>query len=108
LDVTVKADTIYISQPISIHYRLTLVGRVVAITQPISMTMTSALLFESPTIESWTYSEKQIHLDDQISMRERRFGLVDILDENVERSFDQSSCQPAVIPAALENVRHLQ
>jgi hypothetical protein len=41
-------------------------------------------------------------------MRERRFGLVDILDENVERSFDQSSCQPGVIPAALENVRHLK
>ncbi len=102
-----KADTIHISQPLTIHYRLRLVGRVVAVTHPITMNMTSAFLFGLQPVEPWTYSEKHIYIDDQITMRERQFGLVEILDENVEIAFEQGYCQPAVISATTENVSFL-
>jgi hypothetical protein len=36
-------------------------------------------------IEPYTYSEKQIYLDDGLTLRERKFGLVEIIDENVAR-----------------------
>jgi hypothetical protein len=32
--------------------------------------------FSSSPIETWTYSEKLVYLDDGLTMKERRFGLV--------------------------------
>ena len=102
--MTIKADTIHISQPISIHYKLRLLARVVAITQPITMNITSADLFGSAGIEPWTYSEKLVYLDDGLTVRERKFGLVEILEEDIARSLDKISCEPAVLPASVEKV----
>jgi hypothetical protein len=103
--VTIKADTIYTSQPMSIHYKLQLVARVVAIDHPITMIMTSAFVFSPTPIESWTYSEKLINLADQITLRERRFGLVEILDEGlVNPAMNEVSCEAATIPATAEKV----
>ena len=68
-----KADTIYISEPISIHYKLILVGRVVAITQPITMQLDASFLFGSNIVEPWAYSEKLIYMDDQVSVFILRF-----------------------------------
>jgi len=42
-----------------------------------------------------------------MTMRERSFGLVEIFDEDVPRSFDPLSCQPAVTPATTEKVNQL-
>ena len=44
-EVTVKADTIYLSRPLKIHYRLKLAGRVVAILYAIKMNMTTSYVF---------------------------------------------------------------
>ena len=63
-----------------------------------------ALSFSSSPTETWTYSEKQIFLDDQITMRERRFGLIEIYDENIAQFFDATSCHPANITATPEMV----
>ena len=63
-----KADTIYITEPISIHYKLTLVGRVVAITQPITMHLEASFLFGAAAVEPWAYSEKLIYMDDQVGV----------------------------------------
>ena len=40
----------------------------------------------------------------QLTLRERRFGLIEILDEKIEKSIEGNCCQPATIPATLENV----
>ncbi len=74
--MTIKADTIYISQPLHIHYKLKLLGRVVAITQPITMNLEASDLFSSAPVEPWAYSEKLVDMEDGLTMRERRFGLV--------------------------------
>ena len=106
MDVTIKADTIHISQPMHITYQLKLYGRVVAITNPITMNMTSAGLFSSSPVEKWTFSERLVYLDEGITMRERRFGLVEIFDEAEPRTFDPTLCQPALTAATTEKVSH--
>jgi hypothetical protein len=62
----VKADTIYISESIRIHYKLKLVGRVVAISKPITMYTDTSFIFGNATVEPWAYSEKLIFMADQV------------------------------------------
>ena len=42
-EVVIKADTIITTKPFSVHYKLKLIGRVVAISHPITMNMTRFL-----------------------------------------------------------------
>jgi hypothetical protein len=44
MDVTIKADTVHTSSPLSIHYQLKVLARVVAITHPITMNMTASFV----------------------------------------------------------------
>jgi len=71
------------------------------------MNLTSSFLLGSePPTEPWTYSEKLIQIDEQITLRERRFGLIEILDESLLETASKASscCEPAVVPATVENV----
>jgi hypothetical protein len=57
-------------------------------------------------MEPWAFSNKLIYLDDGVTLRERKFGLVEIIDENVAEAFDTDSCRPAVTQATAEKVGH--
>jgi hypothetical protein len=67
---------------LTIHYKLKLFGRVVALSYPITMNMTHNDMFDSTAVvEPWTFSEKHVSLGEKVVVRERRFGYVFIIDE---------------------------
>ena len=52
-DVTIKADTVYMSKPITISHTLNIQARVVSLSYPITMNMTKNCFLTDKSLESW-------------------------------------------------------
>ena len=77
-EVTIMADTVYISKPISISYKLKIRARIVSIDQQLSMKM-SADQFHSQS-KLRTHYEQAIVFSKETKVRHRHYGLVSIVD----------------------------
>ena len=97
-EVTIKADTIYMSGPIEINHKLNLIGRVVSLAHPIKMNMTKEMFYETTEIEAWTEKE-EFYTVGKVVMNKKSYGLISIL-KNIagELPEDSSSvCQPKLL-----------
>ena len=52
-DVTIKADTVYMSKPITISHTLNIQARVVSLSYPITMNRTKNCFLTDKSLESW-------------------------------------------------------
>ena len=73
----IRADTVFLNEPISINYKLIIRARVVSINHPITMTF---LEEEFVALDIKTLSENHVLFDNTLTMRHRKYGFVDILD----------------------------
>ena len=76
-DVIVKADTVYMSQPLDVTYQLSIQARVVSIDKPLTMTIRSE---EFNLARMRTKHEKKVSFNNVLNLRHRKFGLVEIID----------------------------
>ena len=84
MKVTVKADTVYTSTPLTITYKLVIKARVVSITEAITMHIAKNSFFSSPTSsEPFAKAERHYYLGygNPVLMRKRNFGSMDIFSE---------------------------
>ena len=87
--VTIFADTIYMSGPLDITYNLTIRARTVALSYPITLTY-DRNQYNLPKEMMTRY----VSFDDQLVMRQRMFGFIDIVDQhNYENK--STPCQPS-------------
>ena len=75
--VTIFADTVYMEEPLEIFYNLTIRARIVAITHPITLTYDKNF-YNLPR----EMLERHVSFEDKLVMRQRRFGLIDIMDQH--------------------------
>ena len=81
--VNIKADTVYISAPVTIHHHLNIQARVVALDFPISMNMSKEIFSENPSVEAWANKEEYYYVG-KVLMNRKCFGLVTVLQSAVE------------------------
>ena len=103
--VTIKADTIYMSAPVEINYKLNLIGRAVSLAHPIKMNMTKEMFFDTSEIEAWAEKE-EFYTVGKVVMNKKTFGLVTILKNVAEYSAtDKTSvCQPKEVSVEETNM----
>ena len=100
--VTIFADTIWISEPLSspITFRMSLKGRVVALTEDIFMNMTRSQFFNvfeaDQPVENWAHVEEIITDVGNTSFSIRKLGFMEIQKARIQqpRSFDSKVCTP--------------
>jgi hypothetical protein len=97
-EVTIKADTVYISGPVHLNYYLKIRARVVSIAFPITMSLTNDQFSQA---NFRTRFEKHVRVNPSgLVMRHRKAGLLDILDQVPDESAHQASiCTPALYNA---------
>ena len=99
-EVILKADTVFITEPLTIDYRLTIHARVVALNTSIQMLMSkNNFLYNSNELEPWAFKEETVSVG-KVIMRTRRFGLIDIVDhlpEDATPSVPNDYCKPVFI-----------
>ena len=95
--VTIKADTVYMSAPVTIHHHLNIQARVVALDFPISMNITKEIFSENPSVEAWAHKEEYYYVG-KVLMNRKSFGLVTVLQSAVEVSAIEETevCHPQV------------
>ena len=96
--VIIKADTVYMSAPVTINYKLELHARVVSLQHPIQMSMTKDEFLQSVDLESWAAKEEYFTVG-KVLMNRKQQGLVTIV-RNIEKIILQSTqsiCHPNVI-----------
>ena len=93
-EVTIKADTVFISEPIKINYNLKIRARIVSIDKKITMNMTMNQFNQG---EMRTSYEKAGNFSAITQVRHRKFGLVDIVDFDPGTS--QDSCKKLLVPS---------
>ena len=94
-EVHIKADTVYMGQPLNITYKVFIKARVVSIDKPLIMTLKS---------EDFEQTQMRVKYEEQVSfnrnilhMRHRTFGLVDIIDvapTSIGMDTSKSHCRP--------------
>ena len=97
-EVTIKADTIYTSKPITINHKLNIQARVVSLSYPITMNMTKESFLNNKNLEAWAAKEEFYHVG-KVLMNKRSYGLLTIL-QNVNQLVGiqgNSVCQPDII-----------
>ena len=81
--VTIKADTVYMSSPVTISHHLNIQARVVALDYPITMNMTKHMFTSNPEVEAWAHKEENYFVG-KVLMNKRTFGLVTVLQNALE------------------------
>ena len=94
-NVTIKADTVYMSQPLSINYKLIIRARVVSIDHALTMEMPADMFKEN---EMRINYDQHVLFNNQTRVRHRQFGLVDIVDVAPESA--PQTCYPSTKEAA--------
>ena len=95
-DVMIKADTVVISEPIEINYKLKIRARIVSIDKAIKMKIPLQEFKDGHTRTSY---KKKVVFSEETHLRHRQFGLVDILDLAPRNQIDESACSPlSVLP----------
>ena len=79
--VEIKADTVFISEPITINYNLIIKARIVSLDHEISMKLTSG---QFSNADFRTKYEKNVIFGEELTVRNRRFGLLTIIG-NIRR-----------------------
>ena len=104
-EVTIWADSVVVSAPITVSYRTIIKARRVSIDQKITMNITRELLLDSELeVEAWAMKEEHVTIKD-LHMRSRKFGLLEVLDEVPQSHMISSKkCQPAVKNAIAESL----
>ncbi len=92
-EVTIKADTVFLSEPMDINYRLKIRARIVSIDKKITMGMPLNELQNE--MELSTHFETRFVFSNQTLMRHRQFGLIDIIDE-APVQVPHKHCQPSI------------
>ena len=93
--VVVRADTVYMTKPLTVSYKLKVIARVVSLSKPFSMTFkTNEFDFEKMA----TKLEKHISFNNEaLIMRHRNYGLVEVVDavppSRIKESFN-GHCLP--------------
>ena len=97
-EVTIKADTVYISKPLSIAYKLSIQARVVSLPYPITMNMTKDSFLSDETLEAWAVKEEFYYVG-KVLMNKRSYGLLTILQNSDQQAgFKKNSiCKPNII-----------
>ena len=99
--VTVYADTVYMTEPMNITYKLNIRTRVASISHPISMFFNRTEK-ELPKMDG--IEVKYINFSSGfLMMRQRTFGLVDIIDKH-DIVPTSSKCQPLVVESSNKNI----
>ncbi len=93
-EVYVQADTVYMSSPMHLTYKLFINARKVSINQALSMEMDWQAFIDD---EAWTNQEKYIYIDQDLTVRYRKFGQVEVLDEAPNQGkARQGACTPGL------------
>jgi len=100
-EVILKADTVFITEPVTIDYRLTIHARVVALNTSVHMSMSkNRFLYNNDgNLESWAFKEETVSVG-KVIMRTRKFGLIEIVDqlpEDASPSAPNDYCKPVFI-----------
>ena len=91
--VNINADTVHMTKPTMIHFRLRVTTRKMAIDKPISMKMSRDQLTTNDA--PWTMKEEIIDTSG-VLMRNRTFGLIQVLDEYQPSTHRSNGiCKPA-------------
>ena len=91
--VNINADTVHITNPTAIDFRLRVTTRKMAIDKPISMKMSRDQLTTNDA--PWTMKEEIIDTSG-VLMRNRTFGLIEVLDEYQPSTHRSNGiCKPA-------------
>ena len=94
-EVTIRADTVYTSTPLTISYNLKIVARVASISEPVAMVVSKDTFSADDSFK--TMFEKEVQITPTLTMRHRKFGLLDILDQAVSVSdtiASSDACSP--------------
>ena len=89
-EVTIKADTVVLTKNFSISYKLNIVARVVSIDQDITMTIPLT------SDQAGTHFESQFIFTNNTLMRQRSYGLINIIDSIGKHSPVTKTCLPKV------------
>ena len=94
-EVTIWADSVIISTPITVSYKTVIKARKVSIDKKITMNITREQLLEKDgSVEVWVMKEEHINIRN-LAMRSRKFGLIEILDERPKASLiSTDKCNP--------------
>ena len=76
--VTIYADTVYMTEELQISYNLTIRARIVAISYPITL-----IYDRKPYNLPKEMLVRHVSFEDKLDMRQRKFGLIDIMDQHV-------------------------
>ena len=80
--VTVKADTIYLTSPITVNYKLNLMGRIVSLSEPITMNMSRTAFLDMEERDAWAQKE-ELYTVGRVVMDRKQFGLVTVLRDSL-------------------------
>jgi len=94
-EVTVQADTVVISRPITIDYKLKIRARQVILSQPLTMVMNANDFSRQGRLRA--QYEKSVLFGSSTTVRHRQFGLVDIVDKHGRP--EDKVCQPLTLNA---------
>ena len=78
-NVFIRADTVYMTNPLVITYNLTITARIVSINYPLKMVFDKKD-FKLTNTRTMTLSERHVLFNDGLIMRQRVFGFIDIID----------------------------
>ncbi len=81
--VTIKADTVFMSSPITISHFLNIQARIVAVDYPITMKMSKEIFTKKPEVEAWVKKEENYFVG-KVLMNNKSYGLVTILQNSQE------------------------
>jgi len=119
--VTIKADTVHMTAPITISHKLEIEARIVSLTYPITMNMTREDFVNDIGLKSWAFKEEvyvidahENHLmlnmtqdnyvyDKYVSLNKKSYGLISILRSGDEESNPNDMCQPSKIDVIESN-----
>lgn len=90
-EVMVKADSVYMSRPLSISYNLKIRARVVSLEHEITMELTKS---QFSTGNFRTKYINKVVFGNSLIMRNRRMGLIDIVDHFPEEDVTDDQCEP--------------
>ena len=90
-EVMIKADSVYMSRPISITYNLKIRARVVSLDHEITMELSKS---QFSTGNFRTKYMNKIVFGDSLKMRHRKMGLIDIVDDFPEEDLIMDQCDP--------------
>ena len=97
--VVIRADTVVISKPVIISYRLEIVARLVVIDHSLTMHIPITKFKRQKYV---TKFEKHFKFKDTL-IRQRKFGLIEIVDEAPKFFDDSKNCQPVQVVAMANN-----